>query len=368
MGTTNRITVWIAGDVLTAAALNGEFNNILSTLNGNINADNIDLTDDYTFSGTMLFSGVTNLAGTGANFMSNVGLFSATTTNTRDSVKISSRTGTALSSTNPAYIVMPSTATAGALIIGTFISDVTILLTGATWGAGGLGDLTGALLRVLCINDNATMRFGVALLGGRTTVLTTDTNATQASVNLPEEILCNAAIGSASNRCREIGYVRADFDDTGGAAEDLWTIQSGLNDIVVGQSCDGLWQPFRTTVVGFSANPATFELEFTQIGRTIFINYRSVSGTSGGGSGTTYTATMPCKRHNDASIAPAMTGAYAIDNSVQLTTAPIVTIAGDSLTATFYKDASQPAWTAANNKRWVGNFYYQVGPSASFID
>ena len=42
MATTNRIKTWITGDVLTAADLNGEFNNVLNTVNGGINEDNLD--------------------------------------------------------------------------------------------------------------------------------------------------------------------------------------------------------------------------------------------------------------------------------------------------------------------------------------
>ena len=363
MGTTNRLTVWIAGDVLTAAALNGEFNNIITTLNGNVNADNIDLTDDYAFTGALHWSGVTNITSTFPTWTSNLGLARATTTDTGDSIRVLSRDGsTALSSTAPAYIVMPSTATAGALLIFTVTANVTIKLTGATWGFAGLGDLTGMYFRVLAINDNATLRWGVALLGGRTTLLTTDTNATQASVNLPEEVLCNAAVGSASNRCREVGYFRADFDDTGGASEDLWTLQSGINDIVVGQSPDGLWSPWIPGYTGFSANPTAAAALWTQIGRVIFVSYNATAGTS---NSTSYTTTqLPAKAlSNDAYGACGV----SVNNSAGTATAQWSTASGSQV-LTMYNAASNTGWTAAGTKLARFLCIYPVGPVASFID
>ena len=44
MGTISRVTTWSTGDTLTASDLNGEFDNILSTANGSINADNLGVT------------------------------------------------------------------------------------------------------------------------------------------------------------------------------------------------------------------------------------------------------------------------------------------------------------------------------------
>jgi fibronectin-binding autotransporter adhesin len=44
MGTISRVTTWSTGDTLTAADLNGEFDNILSTANGSLNADNLGVT------------------------------------------------------------------------------------------------------------------------------------------------------------------------------------------------------------------------------------------------------------------------------------------------------------------------------------
>ena len=44
MGTISRQTTWSTGDTLTASDINGEFDNILSTANGSLNADNLGVT------------------------------------------------------------------------------------------------------------------------------------------------------------------------------------------------------------------------------------------------------------------------------------------------------------------------------------
>jgi hypothetical protein len=44
MGTISRVTTWSTGDTLSASDLNGEFDNILSTANGSLNADNLGVT------------------------------------------------------------------------------------------------------------------------------------------------------------------------------------------------------------------------------------------------------------------------------------------------------------------------------------
>ena len=41
MATITRSKNWVTGDILTAADLNNEFNNILTLVNGNLDSDNI---------------------------------------------------------------------------------------------------------------------------------------------------------------------------------------------------------------------------------------------------------------------------------------------------------------------------------------
>lgn len=292
-------------------------------------------------------------------FFWNLSIARATTTNAGDSVKITGFQGTALGATNPGYIILPHT-TAGQYTMFTVTADVTILLSGAHWGMDALGNITGALLRVLAINDNGTLRWGVAYLGGRTTLLTTDTTATQSDINLPEEVLCTAAVSSATNRCREIGYVRADFTD----ATNVWGIQSGINDVVTGESPDGIWQPFNPDYTGFSANPTVVFARMTQVGRIISIQLaRNAAGTA---SGTGFGVICSVKARN--AIRGAGFISDGIDNSADVTTAGVVATTAGSKTLSLFRDPSGLAWTNANTKAASFSASFEVGPSASFIE
>lgn len=56
MSALSRVKTWSASESLTAAALNAEFNNILNKINGNIQSDNVDLTDAFAWTGTHSFA------------------------------------------------------------------------------------------------------------------------------------------------------------------------------------------------------------------------------------------------------------------------------------------------------------------------
>lgn len=295
-------------------------------------------------------------------WMNNIAIIRATTTNAGDSIKITGANGTALSTSNYGWITLNNPATPGQLSTFSVTADVTILLTGAHWGIGTTGDITGGILRVLAINDNGTLRWGVALLGGRTTLLTTDTNATQTNVNLPEEVLCTAAVGSATNYCREVGYFRANFDDTGGAAEDLWAVQSGVGDVVTGETADGLWKPWNPTYSGFAVAPTVGTAKWTQIGRAIFASlYQSGAGTS---NSTTTTVNLPAKFR----FIHRFSAGSTVDNGSSTTAVALIASTADLLYVDMYKDMSGAAWTNANGKKADFNICYEVGPVASFIE
>jgi hypothetical protein len=161
----------------------------------------------------------------------NIGLAAATTTNTADSIKITGATA-ALSSTNPGRVILPS-ATAGQLAIFEVTADVTINLTGAHWGEGTKGDLTDYLLSVYAINDAGTLKWGVGSVPNHALILNADDTATASSASSLEKVLVNSALTGDSG-CLEIGWFKANFDDTGGAAEDLWAVQTGTRDINFG--------------------------------------------------------------------------------------------------------------------------------------
>lgn len=301
------------------------------------------------------------MGSTTPSWINNLSLQATTTTDTNDSIKITGYDGTALSASNPGYVTLP-TSTVGQVAGFQVTADVTIKLTGAHWGMGTYGDITGAILRVFAINDNGTLRFGVALLGGRDTLLTTDTNATATNINLPEEVLCTAAVSSATNFCREIGFFRADFDDTGGASEDLWAIQTGVGDIVTGQTGDGHFMPWKPSYTGFSVNPSVAAGRWAGYGRAGVVDLSDQN--SGTSDATTLTIT-------NAPFTPR--GSYSfpcqgIDNGASITTPCRAGFGGDR-TITFRSDYAAGAWTNSGNKRVEkGLFFMEFGPSASFIE
>ncbi len=299
-----------------------------------------------------------------ATWMNNISLVRATTTNAGDSIKITGANGSALTKSNYGWVTLPDPSTPGQLSTFSVTADVTILLTGAHWGHGTTGDITGGLLRVLAINDNGTLKWGVAKLGGRHTILTTDTSSTPTDINVPEEVLTTSAIGSATNSCREVGFFRANFDDTGGAAEDLWAIQTGVNDVITGQSADGLWQPWNPTYTGFSANPTTALSRWTQIGRSIYlILSRQNSGTS---NATGFDVLAPAKANSTAVNCGILF--EAIDNGSDLTSMGIVRTAVNSATLSLYTNPVLANWTNVNAKVASLNAMYEVGPAASFLN
>jgi len=228
-------------------------------------------------------------------------------------------------------------------------------LTGTHFGAGTNGDITGGLLRAILVNDNGTLRYCAGYLGGRETVVTTDTTATATSATTPESLFCNTVVGSATNMAVEIGYVRADFDDTGGAAEDLWTIQTGVDDVVNGKTADGLWQPWQPAESGFSVAPSGGATRWTQWGLTVEVTYnRTTAGTS---NATTYTFSMPVK----ANSAWVQVGGWVTDNGTEATTSLRFDASADSRTLTLYDDPSGSAWTGSGNKNARMHFFYEAG-------
>src|SRR3990167_64457 len=166
-----------------------------------------------------------------AGWMNNIGIVNATTTNAADSIKITGSDGTALSVSNYGWITLPS-ATTGRLVTLSMTADVTILLTGAHWGFGTKGDLTDYILYVYAINDAGTLKWGIGAKPNRLFVLNADDvdDSTPTSVSSYEKVMVNTALGSDSD-ARVVGWFKANFDDAGGAAEDLWAVQVGDGDI-----------------------------------------------------------------------------------------------------------------------------------------
>lgn len=166
--------------------------------------------------------------------IANLGLANATTTNAADSIKIQGAAA-ALSATNILRLTLPTVSSPGRVTAFSATADVTINLTGAHWGMGTKGDFTDRILRVYAINDNGSLKWGVSNEGGKRSILDTNSHTTATSCTTQVKMLVNSALSAGTWPCREVGWFLADFDDTGGAAEDLWTVQTGAGEIVVGR-------------------------------------------------------------------------------------------------------------------------------------
>lgn len=205
----------------------------------------------------------------------NIGFAAATTTSAADSIKIQGAAA-ALSATNPGYLCLPN-ATAGLVSVFKITADVTIDLTGAHWGEGTKGDLTDYLLSIYAINDAGTLKYGIGSVNGHRVILNADDTATATSVTTCEKILVNSSLGTDS-ACAEIGWFKANFDDTGGAAEDLWAVQTGVGDINEGPR-PSLFQYYTPLFValGTTANPLVI---WRREGDSIYIKFRVDCGTT----------------------------------------------------------------------------------------
>lgn len=167
------------------------------------------------------------VGGSGGSF-ENIGLAIGATTAI---IKITGANGTALSAGNPGYVRMRSN-TVGQMVTVEVTADVNITLTGAHWNFDTAGDLTNYPLSVLACYDGA-LKWGVAPHGGVNVVLDADDSATQASITAWDHVLVNSAL-TADATALHLGHFLANFDDTGGASENLWAIQTGINSIVLG--------------------------------------------------------------------------------------------------------------------------------------
>lgn len=170
-------------------------------------------------------SGVWTMAGARVpGFTNNLGLGSATTSEAADSILIRGATDN-LSASNRLHVTVPST-TAGLLTALNAQANVTIDLTGAHWGYGTKGDRTGSLLFVYAINDGGTLKWGVSAQRGLRSIASANSSATPTDITEKRDMLVSTALDSGTWPCVEVGWVTASFDDTGGAAEDLWAVST----------------------------------------------------------------------------------------------------------------------------------------------
>ena len=272
----------------------------------------------------------------------NLNIVNATTTNAADSIKIECG-DTSCSSTNPGFIWIPS-ATGGDRTLFTITADVTILITGAVWTLDA-GDATDAVLRVFAVNAAGTLVHCVGLQGRPQLFIGSSTldSTTPADINLAEELLCSGAIG-ADDPIVEWAWFKANFDTTGGAAENLWAVQTGDGDLNVGKA-DGVYQSFvnQAAVTGFSAAPTVTTYDWVQNGDTICFNTDVAGGTS---NAITYTLALPIKPE----IATYGVGYEGVDNGTDGGACGWAMSAGVS-TLDVYRTPNADTWTGSGTKR-----------------
>ena len=190
-------------------------------------------------SGGRMSAGVIVHAGSRTpGWASNLGIINATTTHTDDSIGIRAADGTALSPENPLWVTLPSTTVPGQLVTLKQESNVTLKLTGATWGL--TADATDYMLSVYAINDAGVLKWGTGSVPNHKGVLNADDTATAASVTSVEKIFVNSALGADATAV-EVGWVKGLFTFTGGSAELIWAIQSGYGDVHLGPR-PSIWQ------------------------------------------------------------------------------------------------------------------------------
>lgn len=299
--------------------------------------------------GTIKFAGARN-----PGWVSNLMILNATTSASNDSIKITSSTGSALSPSNPGWITLRST-TSGQLEVFKVEADVTINLTGAHFGRGGgsgtTNDLSNAILRVYGINDAGTLKWGVAYHGGRQSITSSNSSATATSVTTNKAMLVTSTI-SAQSPCSETFWFRANFDDTGGSSEDLWTVQTGIGNLNIGKA-DGIWQDYKMLPTGFSSTVNFGAQRWCSVGKTVFINMNMTAQTS---NATSFTIQAPV----ESIYITRGTTTTVTNNSVVATGAGKIQASAGSSTIDLFRDGSSAAWTASGTKGCDFIFQYEA--------
>lgn len=256
---------------------------------------------------------------------------------------------------NRGYIWLRS-ATSGQIVRGVLVSNISIALVGMHSGAGTKGDLTSALLRIYAINDgnssdDFTPKIGICYQGGFTYIRNTQDSTTATDINLPEEVLVSSNISNDNSPMSEIGYIVANFDDTGnGNGEDFWTITA----VYPGESADGINQPFNPAEGGFSSNPSGGIKNWKMIKKEVFVYYSpSSDGTS---NSTSYTLALPIKPTE--ALCPLI---YATDNGSSVASPGYGVLSSGDTSATLLKVNVIPnSWTNAGSKNATCLFIYNA--------
>lgn len=286
------------------------------------------------------------------NGQSNIGAVAATTTTTNDSLKITGPDGVTLSTTN-FDIELPSDTAQGRYERFTLSSDITLKISGAHWGLGTTGNVTGAILRWGFINDGgATPALWIGYLGNRETVASTSCFTTQTSVTAPEHLLVNRSLAVGTWPVEEFGYFYVDFNDTG----DIWTIQSGIGKVFSGRSADSIpinWNPVVTGCT--TTSPSAIQFTWYLVGKMVHVEYNPTGLLTSNATSFTITS-LPIKPKYQENF---NTG-YGYDNGAALADPIHITTVSQSRTLTLNKNVTSAAWTSSNGKQAVFKIQYEA--------
>ena len=241
MGTISRVHTWTTNESpLKSADLNAEFDNLLTTANGHIDASNLDLTISPTWTGTHVYSNTITgaaRAALGAGFY-NLGLtFSAGV------LTVTDRAAATLSPSNPGWVVAPSI-TAGGHVLLKLTAAQSIQDAGGSsqilgrWGTTASiawGSAMPLYLYLVNIDDTAAnARFALARLPHyRTTPASTNNigiaGTAPASSSQSNMVLFGTGANTNYNSkpCILLGSVRATCDNSVGGVYTITALSAG---------------------------------------------------------------------------------------------------------------------------------------------
>jgi len=160
----------------------------------------------------------------------NIGLNLAQT----DRIATYASDATNLSTANPGVVTFNSTTNPGRVISRNVTANQSLVLTGCHWGFDTDGDLTDVPLWILLLDTGSGTILGVTAQGGRQTIAAADTDTAVGNITSIEKVLVSSA-PAATYAATYLGWIKADFDDTGNAGgENFWTLQSAVGDVNIG--------------------------------------------------------------------------------------------------------------------------------------
>lgn len=225
----------------------------------------------------------------------NISFEAVTTTQTNDTLKITSADGTPLSSTNRGYVTMQD-GTVFAVTADVTIQHTVSNVNRVEWSAVS-ATFNKYPASIYAINDSGTLRWGLCNVEGLTLLESARCFTTPSSVNIIGHTLTDSVV-SGDSVALEVGWVMMNYS----TGTSFWQIDNNTGDINVGPS-PSRWRPAggvitwgvngSTTNPTIPANRATDEIYWIKDGQNCKLRYhykQNVGGTAGSG---TYIFLMP---------------------------------------------------------------------------